>query len=99
MTSVDRRYDVVLVNDADDFVMLCRHGAAEVLETTRRRRTWTPPRSASTLPAVKQPSISWNRPHAMAAVAVWPAEDDASDRTIIGFVMSQARRLAQTVKP
>lgn len=36
---VDRRYDAVLVNYADDFVILCRHGAAEVLETTRRWMT------------------------------------------------------------
>jgi RNA-directed DNA polymerase len=36
---LDRRYDAVLVNYADDFVILCRHGAAEVLETTRRWMT------------------------------------------------------------
>lgn len=29
----------MLVNYADDFVVLCRHGAAEVLETTRRWMT------------------------------------------------------------
>ena len=33
---LDRRYDAVLVTYADDFVVLCRHGAGEVLETTRR---------------------------------------------------------------
>ncbi len=33
---LDRRYGAVLVTYADDFVILCRHGAAEVLETTRR---------------------------------------------------------------
>jgi RNA-directed DNA polymerase len=33
---LDGRYDAVLVTYADDFVVLCRHGAAEVLETTRR---------------------------------------------------------------
>src|SRR5262245_5818349 len=33
---LDRRYDAVLVTYADDFVVLCRHGAAEVLDTTRR---------------------------------------------------------------
>jgi len=33
---LDRRYGAVLVSYADDFVILCRHGAAEVLETTRR---------------------------------------------------------------
>src|SRR5262249_45849728 len=31
-----RRYGAVLVTYADDFVVLCRHGAAEVLATTRR---------------------------------------------------------------
>ena len=36
---LDRRYGAVLVNYADDFVVLCRHGAAEVLETTRRWMT------------------------------------------------------------
>ena len=36
---VDRRYGAVLVTYADDFVILCRHGAAEVLETTRRWMT------------------------------------------------------------
>ena len=36
---LDRRYGAVLVNYADDFVILCRHGAAEVLETTRRWMT------------------------------------------------------------
>jgi RNA-directed DNA polymerase len=34
-----RRYGAVLVTYADDFVILCRHGAAEVLETTRRWMT------------------------------------------------------------
>lgn len=33
---LDRQYDAVLVTYADDFVILCRHGAAEVLKTTRR---------------------------------------------------------------
>ena len=33
---LDRRYGAMLVTYADDFVVLCRHGAAEVLETTRR---------------------------------------------------------------
>ena len=33
---LDRQYGAVLVNYADDFVILCRHGAAEVLKTTRR---------------------------------------------------------------
>jgi RNA-directed DNA polymerase len=33
---LDRRYGAVLVTYADDFVVLCRHDAAEVLETTRR---------------------------------------------------------------
>ena len=33
---LDQRYGAVLVNYADDFVVLCRHGAQEVLETTRR---------------------------------------------------------------
>jgi RNA-directed DNA polymerase len=33
---LDRRYDAVLVNYADDFVVLCQHGAGELLETTRR---------------------------------------------------------------
>ena len=33
---LDRRYGAVLVTYADDFVVLCRHGAGEVLETTRR---------------------------------------------------------------
>ena len=33
---LDRRYGAVLVNYADDFVVLCRRGAGEVLETTRR---------------------------------------------------------------
>jgi RNA-directed DNA polymerase len=32
---LDRRYGAVLVTYADDFVILCRHHAAEVLETTR----------------------------------------------------------------
>ena len=36
---LDRRYGAVLVNYADDFVVLCRHGAGEVLETTRRWMT------------------------------------------------------------
>ncbi len=34
---LDRRYGAVLVTYADDFVILCRHGAAEVLETRRLR--------------------------------------------------------------
>ncbi len=33
---LDRQYGAVLVTYADDFVILCRHGAAEVLTTTRR---------------------------------------------------------------
>jgi RNA-directed DNA polymerase len=33
---LDRRYGAVLVTYADDFVVLCRHGAGEVLERTRR---------------------------------------------------------------
>jgi RNA-directed DNA polymerase len=33
---LDRRYGAVLVTYADDFVVLCRQGAAEGLETTRR---------------------------------------------------------------
>jgi len=33
---LDRRYGAVLVTYADDFVVLCRHGAGEVVETTRR---------------------------------------------------------------
>ncbi len=33
---LDRRHGAVLVTYADDFVVLCRHGADEVLETTRR---------------------------------------------------------------
>jgi RNA-directed DNA polymerase len=33
---LDRRYGAVLVSYADDFVILCRQGAPEVLETTRR---------------------------------------------------------------
>jgi RNA-directed DNA polymerase len=33
---LDEQYGAVLVTYADDFVVLCRHGAAEVLETTRR---------------------------------------------------------------
>src|SRR5262245_46333723 len=37
--SLDRRYGAVLVTYADDFVVLCRHGAGEVLETTRRWMT------------------------------------------------------------
>ena len=36
---LDRRYGAVLVNYADDFVVLCRHGAGEALETTRRWMT------------------------------------------------------------
>jgi RNA-directed DNA polymerase len=36
---LDGRYGAVLVNYADDFVVLCRHGAADVLETTRRWMT------------------------------------------------------------
>jgi RNA-directed DNA polymerase len=39
MYGLDRRYGAVLVNYADDFVVLCRHGAADVLETTRRWMT------------------------------------------------------------
>jgi RNA-directed DNA polymerase len=33
---LDRRYGAVLVTYADDFVVLCRHGAGEVVDTTRR---------------------------------------------------------------
>ena len=33
---LDRRYGAVLVTYADDFVVLCQHGATEVLETTRQ---------------------------------------------------------------
>jgi RNA-directed DNA polymerase len=33
---LNRRYGAVLVTYADDFVVLCRHDAAAVLETTRR---------------------------------------------------------------
>ncbi|MDZ4855965.1 MAG: reverse transcriptase domain-containing protein [Nitrospirota bacterium] len=33
---LDRRYGARLVNDADDFVVLCRYGAAEVLAQTRQ---------------------------------------------------------------
>lgn len=36
---LDGRYGAVLVNYADDFVVLCRHGADEVLEVTRRWMT------------------------------------------------------------
>ena len=36
---LDRRYGAVLVTYADDFVVLCRHGAGEVLDTTRRWMT------------------------------------------------------------
>ena len=36
---LDRRYGAVLVTYADDFVVLCRHGAADVLDTTRRWMT------------------------------------------------------------
>ena len=36
---LDRRYGAVLVTYADDFVVLCRHGATEVLDTTRRWMT------------------------------------------------------------
>jgi RNA-directed DNA polymerase len=36
---LDRQYGAVLITYADDFVILCRHGAAEVLETTRRWMT------------------------------------------------------------
>ena len=36
---LDRRYGAVLVTYADDFVVLCRHDAGEVLETTRRWMT------------------------------------------------------------
>jgi RNA-directed DNA polymerase len=37
--ALDRQHGAVLVTYADDFVILCRHGAAEVLETTRRWMT------------------------------------------------------------
>ncbi len=33
---LDRRYGAVLVNYADDFVILCRHDAQKILEQTRR---------------------------------------------------------------
>jgi RNA-directed DNA polymerase len=33
---LDQKFGAVLVNYADDFVVLCRHGAQEVMETTRR---------------------------------------------------------------
>jgi hypothetical protein len=33
---LDRRYGAVLVTYADEFVVLCQHGATEVLDTTRR---------------------------------------------------------------
>lgn len=33
---VERRYGARLLNDADDFVVLCRHGAAEILAQTRQ---------------------------------------------------------------
>jgi RNA-directed DNA polymerase len=36
---LDCRYGAVLVTYADDFVLLCRHGAADILETTRRWMT------------------------------------------------------------
>ena len=36
---LDRRYGAVLVTYADDFVVLCRHGAGEVVDTTRRWMT------------------------------------------------------------
>jgi hypothetical protein len=36
---LERRYGAVLVTYADDFVVLCRNGAAEVLDTTRRWMT------------------------------------------------------------
>ena len=36
LRGLDRRYGARLVNYADDFVILCRHGAAEVLAQTRR---------------------------------------------------------------
>ena len=36
---LDGRYGAVLVTYADDFVVLCRHGAAEVLERTRQWMT------------------------------------------------------------
>jgi len=36
LRGLDRRYGARLVNYADDFVVLCRHGASEVLEQTRR---------------------------------------------------------------
>ena len=38
-SGLDRRYGAVLVTYADDFVILCRHGAREVLETTRQWMT------------------------------------------------------------
>lgn len=34
---LDRRYGAVLVTYADDFVVLCRHDAAKVVETIRQR--------------------------------------------------------------
>jgi len=36
LRGLDRRYGARLVNYADDFVVLCRHGAEEVLAQTRR---------------------------------------------------------------
>ena len=36
LRGLDRRYGARLVNYADDFVVLCRHGAAEVLAQSRR---------------------------------------------------------------
>ena len=36
LRGLDRRYGARLVNYADDFVVLCRHGAPEVLAQTRR---------------------------------------------------------------
>jgi hypothetical protein len=36
LRGLDRRYGARLVNYADDFVVLCRYGAAEVLAQSRR---------------------------------------------------------------
>lgn len=36
---LDRKYGAVLINYADDIVVLCRHGAQEVLDTTRQWMT------------------------------------------------------------
>jgi RNA-directed DNA polymerase len=41
LRGLDRRYGARLVNYADDFVVLCRHGATEVLAQSRR---WFPQR-------------------------------------------------------